>query len=363
MPTSTEERWNPLRLVETLNFFGEIPFVGNFRWLQEMLGAEPNPPAPTADDLTPERVVVLWGAEGADTDIVGKTLVEHGILTRSHLIPSITPLPDRPANRIVNAHAVVWVGREGDAPQLTEQVDTLKPLPASEAVELLDFRAATSEQVEEVWGAVDDVVMGGVSASGLSLLPGFGRFSGTVSTANSGGFASIRTRNFDPPFNLTDWQGVRLVLRGDGQRYKVILRNSENWDSLAYCTSVDTEDDQWIGVDMPFSAFVPTFRARTQPNATPLDPGTVSSFQLMLSKFEYDGDKNPYFRPGAFSLDVRSIGAYRMVSLPPLIAIAPNAEQAHAYTEQLAQSGLSHRVIDRSDEHNFSTALKQALSV
>jgi Complex I intermediate-associated protein 30 (CIA30) len=49
------------------------------------------------------------------------------------------------------------------------------------------------------WGSLDDVVMGGVSESGLYLSPGSGPdgcdaavFSGNVSTDNNGGFASVR---------------------------------------------------------------------------------------------------------------------------------------------------------------------------
>jgi len=208
-------------------------------------------------------------------------------------------------------------------------------------------------------------VMGGVSDSGMTLLPGFARFSGTVSTANSGGFASVRTRNFDPPFNLQGWQGIRLVLRGDGQRYKVILRNSSSWDSRAYCHSIDTVPDDWMVVAIPFPAFIATFRAKTQPTAPPLDPTTLCSFQLMLSKFEYDGDKNPHFHPGSFSLDVRSLGTYRMTQSPKIVVIADAAEQVGPYTDMLADSGLPHTVLVRTDDDlapKLSAAASLALS-
>lgn len=35
------------------------------------------------------------------------------------------------------------------------------------------------------------------------------------------------------------------------------------------------------------------------------------AFQVMLSKFEYDGGLNPNFREGDFSLTLSSIEAYR----------------------------------------------------
>ncbi len=41
-----------------------------------------------------------------------------------------------------------------------------------------------------------------------------------VSEGGGGGFASVRTRNFDPPLQLGAYDGLELRLRGDGQRYK-----------------------------------------------------------------------------------------------------------------------------------------------
>lgn len=345
----SSDRWNPLRLIDTLNFFGEVPFVGNIRWLQQMFGATSNPEAPEATAIRPEQEIVLLSEDGPEADSLKEIFQRQGIAVRSQLLPNDSPLPETDSNRIVNAKAVLWKGVAEDEECLAAQIDDLKHLPASEEYFLFDFRITDNAALREIWGAVDDVVMGGVSASGMSLLPGYARFSGNVSTANSGGFASVRTRNFEPPFNLQGWQGVRLVLRGDGQRYKVILRNSNNWDSLAYCHSVDTEPDQWIVVDIPFSALVPTFRAKTQPTAPPLDATSVCSFQLMLSKFEYDGDKNPHFRPGAFSLDVRSLGVYRTTSKPFFMTIADSPDQAETYTEMLAQSGLAHQILVKND--------------
>jgi hypothetical protein len=101
--------------------------------------------------------------------------------------------------------------------------------------------------VDLEWHALDDVVMGGVSQSGIYRTPCGGpagqdivTFRGSVSVANNGGFASVRPRNWDPALCLDGYEGVRVTLRGDGQRYKFILRCSDEWDSVAYCLSVDT---------------------------------------------------------------------------------------------------------------------------
>lgn len=62
-----------------------------------------------------------------------------------------------------------------------------------------------------------------------------GTFTGVVRTENNGGFASVRTRNFEPPLDLSPYEGLRLRVKGTGSRFKLILRTDSNWDSIAYC--------------------------------------------------------------------------------------------------------------------------------
>ncbi|MBE9060965.1 CIA30 family protein [cf. Phormidesmis sp. LEGE 11477] len=167
------------------------------------------------------------------------------------------------------------------------------------------------------WGALDDVVMGGVSQGQISLvnrnqLDQQAVFAGVVSTDNSGGFSSVRTQNFEPPFNFSGWMGLRLEVKGDGHRYKFILRNNAGWDSPAYIYGFDTVADEWISVDVPFAELVPTFRARSVPDASPYESAKTVSFQLMLSKFEYDKRLNPRFTAGPFKLAIKRIGLYRV---------------------------------------------------
>jgi hypothetical protein len=174
---------------------------------------------------------------------------------------------------------------------------------------LFDF--ARSEATVDLWGNLDDVVMGGVSASQLTQTETGLLFSGTVSTANSGGFASIRTRNFVPPLSVTEATGLELRVHGDGQRYKVLIRDAQSWDSVAFSHSFETVAGEWISVRCPFAQLRPVFRAKTVTSASPLALARIQSFQLMLSKFEYDGALNPQFHPGEFSLLIASIQTYR----------------------------------------------------
>jgi len=186
---------------------------------------------------------------------------------------------------------------------------------------LFDFKNPSND-LKETWGAVDDVVMGGVSESSIRLIDNAALFTGIVSTANSGGFVSVRTRNFDPPLNLAQYKGIELRVKGDGQRYKFILRSEAKWDGISYCYSFDTEKDSWINVRVPFEALIPVFRAKTLQDAPAFDPSHIYALQLMLTKFEYDGELNPRFTPGGFALQVETIKAYGSATQPQFIMIS-----------------------------------------
>ncbi len=97
--------------------------------------------------------------------------------------------------------------------------------------------------------------MGGVSSSNFYILEKTAVFNGNVSTANSGGFASVRTKNFSPAINLSGFTGIRLRVKGDGQRYKIFLRTETTWDGIGYSYSFDTMANTWIDVNIPFINF------------------------------------------------------------------------------------------------------------
>lgn len=238
-------RWDLGRFVKTLSYFGAVPGLSNLDWFQRWFG---NRPHPTVDSAT---------------------LAYH----------QPTSTSSQPTESMPSVHKMIF-----------------------------DFTQPSSD-IQAIWGALDDVVMGGVSQSGIQLGADGAYFSGTVSTANSGGFASVRTRNFEPPIDLSPFTGIELRVKGDGKRYKFMLRTETRWDGIAHCYSFDTEPDTWITLQIPFTAFVPVFRAKTVGDA-PLNPGCIHAMQLMLSKFEYDGALNPRFEPGFFQLQVESIQAY-----------------------------------------------------
>jgi hypothetical protein len=186
---------------------------------------------------------------------------------------------------------------------------TPPPPPQPQAGILFDFSQPATAS-DQTWGALDDVVMGGVSASSFQFQEEAALFTGNVSTANSGGFASVRSRNFEPPLDLSAYSGLELQVRGDGQRYKFLIRDEDSWDSMAYSQSFDTVANEWITVRVPFAEMVPVFRAKTVNPSRPLNTSRIHSLQFMLSKFEYDGALNPHFKPGEFRLLIKAIRVY-----------------------------------------------------
>ncbi|KAL5989740.1 hypothetical protein ACLOJK_010634 [Asimina triloba] len=206
---------------------------------------------------------------------------------------------------------------------------------------LFGFEDGFSGQL--VWGALDDVVMGGVSESTFQIDPTGNEkggptgghvlihlclvfegnlvvSAGTVSTANNGGFTSIRTRNFSVPEDLSAYDGLELRVKGDGCR--------TDWDTVGYTASFDTVKEQWQTICPPFSSLRPVFRARTVLDAPPFDPSKIISLRasffidpnassLIIPKFEYDGKLNPSFVEGAFQLPLSSVRAYIKEPITP----------------------------------------------
>ncbi|BAY63397.1 NADH:ubiquinone oxidoreductase complex I intermediate-associated protein 30 [Calothrix brevissima NIES-22] len=216
----------------------------------------------------------------------------------------------------------------GDTPENVEYrgvknlLEAAKPYLAQSNEKIIFDFSQPSDELRNVWGALDDVVMGGVSASNIQFVDNTALFAGNVSTANSGGFASVRTKNLEPPFNLVGYEGVELRVRGDGKRYKLFLRTDGKWDGIGYSYSFDTVANTWINIRIPFADFIPVFRAKVVNDAPAIDSSRVCSLQLMLSKFEYDGALNPHFSPGGFTLQVESIKAYGGTTLPKFILVS-----------------------------------------
>jgi uncharacterized protein YbjT (DUF2867 family) len=358
-------QWDGGRFLKTLAYFGVVPFIGNISWIQNLLGIG------TKQPQQKPNIILVVGATGGVGKRVVKRLQQRGITVRCLVrdikrartilgnnvelieadltIPeTLTPAIFQDVTAIICCSGTKVQPVEGDTPNrekyyqgikfyLPEVVDVPElveyqgiqnlihavPVTLKKAGDkiLFDFTKLT-EEIKEIWGALDDIVMGGISESSLKLIPDGGLFTGYVSTANSGGFVSIRTRNFEPALDLSDYQGIELRVKGDGKRYKFIIRCNDGWDSVGYCYSFDTVYNIPITIRIPFTELIPVFRAKTINDGKPFDSSQVFSLQLMLSKFEYDGGLNPKFQPGLFQLEIESIKAYGGKVLPRFVQVS-----------------------------------------
>lgn len=109
------------------------------------------------------------------------------------------------------------------------------------------------------WQTVNDGVMGGLSKSSLSISDdGYGQFSGHVSLANNGGFASVRLLT-DVKVN-PETQKITLKIKGDGKNYQFRLK-SENDQEHSYIQEFKTTGE-WQTVELDFKDFSPQFRGQ-----------------------------------------------------------------------------------------------------
>jgi hypothetical protein len=161
------------------------------------------------------------------------------------------------------------------------------------------------------FGELDDVVMGGCSQSSVSVGADGLTWSGEVTTANNGGFTGVRSKTLARPLDLSQCAGIKLrATCATGFRYKCILRDSIDWNGIAWTSSFTMPKGGEKTVALPFASFVPTLFARTVPDSPPLRTDRILAVQLSLSKFEYDGGLNPTFREGRFNLTLRDIETY-----------------------------------------------------
>ena len=160
---------------------------------------------------------------------------------------------------------------------------------------LFDFatRAASRD-----WQTVNDGVMGGISEGNYKITENKTlEFFGTLSLANNGGFASVRSR----PRKLGLEAGDAIVARikGDGRDYSFNLYVPRPLTAFSYRASFKTTAGEWTEIRIPLDKFVATSFGRIVQNAAPLSPGEITSMGFLLS------DK----KAGPFKLEVEWIKA------------------------------------------------------
>lgn len=152
-------------------------------------------------------------------------------------------------------------------------------------------------QPESRWRFFADTVMGGVSSGEVSFLSegesAYARMTGRVSTANNGGFIQMRIEL--PSAAPEGAEGIRLIARGNDQRYFVHLRTGGTLLPWQYYQAGFEVSRSWTEVRLPLTAFEASGRMlRKAPRAQGLKSlGVVA-----------------YGRDHEAEIDVREVGFY-----------------------------------------------------
>lgn len=170
--------------------------------------------------------------------------------------------------------------------------------------------------------ALNDVIMGGKSSSGV-VEGGEGGmvWSGDV-IVSGGGFASVRAElkknEFTPGLDLSGCEGIAITCKGDGKSYKVNLKNAGDPEFVFQAPFETPASGKWTTVRVPFADFIPVKRGKIAYAdngvgiyAAELDVADVLSVGLVYSKVSIGGGLCPKFREGPFRLDIARIDAYR----------------------------------------------------
>ena len=164
-------------------------------------------------------------------------------------------------------------------------------------ISLFDFTGADSAKE---WQTVNDGVMGGVSEGKFKITnTKTMEFLGTLSLANNGGFASVRTKA--KKLGLEKGDTLVAKVKGDGREYHMNLSVPTFQIAYNYRAVFQTKKDEWIEVKLPLDKFEATSFGQVVKNAGQVKPTSVNGLGFMLS------DK----KAGPFKMEVESIKVER----------------------------------------------------
>ena len=110
------------------------------------------------------------------------------------------------------------------------------------------------------WVIVNDDVMGGFSSSNINIDDdGNGVFEGSISTANNGGFSSLRL-NCNRTL-IEEGANFQIKVKGDGKEYQFRLKANRD-DYYSYILSFKTSSE-WELITIPVNDMYASFRGRT----------------------------------------------------------------------------------------------------
>ncbi|MGB0555443.1 MAG: CIA30 family protein [Alphaproteobacteria bacterium] len=140
------------------------------------------------------------------------------------------------------------------------------------------------------WRGVSDRVMGGISEATLNYGVIDGRpslrMTGDVRLENDGGFiqAALDLAPAGDTIDASSFTGVRIVVRGNGEKYSIHLRTPDNLRPWQSYRAPLTAGYDWVTIDLPFATFVP-YRLET-----PLDTRRLRRIGLVAIGRAFHGD-------------------------------------------------------------------------
>jgi monofunctional biosynthetic peptidoglycan transglycosylase len=150
------------------------------------------------------------------------------------------------------------------------------------------------------WRIVNDGVMGGLSKSKLTYSDNkTAIFTGTVSMENNGGFTSTRT--LPHQYNLSDYTGILLRVKGDGKYYQFRVRTNDRFDGVSYRYQFATVKNAWTVIELPFDKFTPVFRGRILNNVGQIAPSNIQQVGFLIANKRNEN----------FKLEIDWIKAYK----------------------------------------------------
>ncbi len=154
-----------------------------------------------------------------------------------------------------------------------------------------------SDEAMKSWTSVNDGVMGGVSKGGFKRSEqGTMVFSGELSLANNGGFASVRMKETE--LGLAGTNALVVKAKGDGRTYWVDMRFADQMGASSYRAFLPTTAGEWKEARLPFAEFKLQAFGRELP-LKPINPASIASVGFTLA------DK----KEGPFALEVEYVKA------------------------------------------------------
>jgi len=176
--------------------------------------------------------------------------------------------------------------------------ETSEPLDEKSTTNMLiDF---TNKKAGHQINVVNDGVMGGLSRGMVQMTEADTLlFKGNLSLENNGGFSSFRVSG--EQWDLSDWRGVEIHVRGDGRTFGLRATTNEKFlrSSVSFTADFKTVKDEWVKLRIPFSAMKASWRGRKLDRN--FDPAQIKGLGIILA------DKTA----GKFALEIQSISAWK----------------------------------------------------